>query len=451
MDSLRELGGTVKRLWGGTRLSDTARAILHQEELSGEKLTNFVRYLFGFLALGPTIGIVIQAGVVMGIVVNLTAFALYFGITIAHSYVLTHCGEGARGVFRYLVILMDVMVITVIIVFWTIYKSADAPAFALKNPTLYFFALVIIAPVLQYRMRLVAFALALVLLAYGGMLIWTWGVGFAATNQWRDYVMGEGVVISDVLFGRPVVFIGLALAVAFSIRQSMHMISRIGEAEAKRTVLARYFSPSVVEDITHNPEEVRKARRQKVTVLFMDIRGFTKLCENLKDEEMLLDWLTDFREEMVRAVFDQGGTLDKFIGDAVMATFGTPHPDPEPGADAIRAVKAAKQMFVRLQALNKVWELKGLAPAAIGIGLHTGEVVAGNIGNQLQIEYTVIGDPVNTASRIEGLCKTLGEPLLVSEAVYAEVQHLFPGREMPPTEVKGKKAALRVFALQSHA
>jgi len=195
----------------------------------------------------------------------------------------------------------------------------------------------------------------------------------------------------------------------------------------------------VVDDITENPEEVRRARRQKVTVLFMDIRGFTKLCENLKDEEMLLDWLTDFREEMVRAVFDQGGTLDKFIGDAVMATFGTPHPDPDPKADAIRAVKAAKQMFVRLEALNKVWELKGLAPAAIGVGLHTGEVVAGNIGNQLQIEYTVIGDPVNTASRIEGLCKTLGEPLLVSGDVYDEVKHLFEGREMPPTEVSERE------------
>ncbi|MEM1156985.1 MAG: adenylate/guanylate cyclase domain-containing protein [Verrucomicrobiota bacterium] len=442
--SLRKL---LKRLFGRAGLSDTARKILREEESRGEVLTNRVRYFFGLLALGPTLAIVIQANVLTGILVNLSAFALYFGTTIAHSAVLSRSASRGRDFFRYLVVVMDVMVIAVIIAFWTSYKSADAPAFALKNPTLYFLALVLVAPILQYRLRLVGFALVLVLMMYAGMVVWTWVVGFESTNHWRDYVMGEGVVVSDVLFGRPVVFIGLALAAAFSIRQSLHMISRIGEAEAKRTLLARYFSPSVVEDITENPEEVRQARRQKVTVLFMDIRGFTKLCENLKDEEMLLDWLTDFREEMVRAVFDQGGTLDKFIGDAVMATFGTPHPDPDPQADAIRAVTAAKQMFVRLEALNKVWELKGLAPAVIGVGLHTGEVVAGNIGNQLQIEYTVIGDPVNTASRIEGLCKRLGEPLLVSGEVYEEVKHVFKGREMPPTEVKGKKEPLRIFAL----
>ena len=373
----------LARWFGRVGLSETARKILHEEESRGEKLTNRVRYFFGLLALGPTVVIVIQANVVMGIIVNLSAFALYFGTTIGHSVVLSRPDHRGREFFRYLVVFMDVMVITVIIAFWTVYKSADAPAFALKNPTLYFFALVVVAPILQYRIQLVAFAMLLVLMMYTGMAVWTWTVGFEATNHWRDYVMGEGVVVSDVILGRPVVFIGLALAAAFSIRQSLQMISRTGEAEAKRTALARYFSPSVVEDITQNPEEMRQARRQKVTVLFMDIRGFTKLCENLKDEEMLLDWLTDFREEMVRAVFDQDGTLDKFIGDAVMATFGTPHPDPDPQGDAIRAVKAAKQMFVRLEALNTVWELKGLAPAAIGVGLHTGEVVAGNIGNQL--------------------------------------------------------------------
>jgi adenylate cyclase len=162
---------------------------------------------------------------------------------------------------------------------------------------------------------------------------------------------------------------------------------------------------------------------------------------------MLVEWLTDFRAEMTQAVFDHGGTLDKFIGDAVMATFGTPHPSPVAGEDSVAAVHAAQSMFKRLEELNARWEPQGLLPIRIGVGLHTGEVVAGNIGEHLQIEYTVIGDPVNTASRIEGLCKTLGKELLVSGCVYDEVKHLFPGEEMPPTEVKGKKEPLRIFAL----
>jgi len=433
-------------LFSSVELSKTARQILEEEERRGEVITNRVRYAFGLLALGPTLVIVLEADVPAGILVNLSAFAMYFGVTIAHSYVLATAGPAVRGRFRYLVTLMDVMAVTVIIAFWTGYKSADAPAFALKNPSLYFFTLVIIAPILQFRIRLVVAALAMVLGVYLGFAAWTWLVGFEETTHWREYVMGEGLVVSDALFSRPVVFVGLALASAFSIRQSLRMVSRIGEAEAKRSVLARYFSPGVVEDITHNPEEIRRARRQKVTVLFLDIRGFTHFCERL-DEELLVEWLTDFRAEMTRAVFEHGGTLDKFIGDAVMATFGTPNPDPVAGKDSLRAVRAARSMFCRMDNLNKRWKQRGLETVQIGIGLHCGEVIAGNIGEELQIEYTVMGDPVNTASRIEGLCKRLGRNLLVSQAVYEEVRDEFLGEEMPLTEVKGKRDPLRIFAL----
>jgi len=143
--------GWVRGFFSGIRLSQTARRILYEEELLGEKITNRVRYFFGFLALGPTIAIVLQAGVPAGIAVNCSAFALYFGITVAHTVVLTRSSSRIRERFRYLVTFMDVLIITVIIAFWTSYKSADAPAFALKNPSLYFFTLVIIAPILQYR------------------------------------------------------------------------------------------------------------------------------------------------------------------------------------------------------------------------------------------------------------------------------------------------------------
>ncbi|MEM6820609.1 MAG: adenylate/guanylate cyclase domain-containing protein [Verrucomicrobiota bacterium] len=431
-------------------LTRTAKKILQEEELQGEKITNRVRYFFGLLALGPTLAIVLQAGVPAGIAVNLSAFAIYFGITIAHSIVLKGDFARSREAFRYLVVVMDVFVVTVIIVFWTLYKAADAPAFALKNPSLYFFALVIVAPILQYRMRLITAALTLVLLVYGSFILWTWIIGFQETNHWRDYVLGESLVVSDVLLGRPVVFIGVALVAAFSIRQSLHMIARIGEAEAQRSVLARYFSPSVVDEITRRPEEVQHARRQKVTVLFLDIRGFTALCETI-DEELLVAWLTEFRTEMTLSVFEFGGTLDKFIGDAVMATFGTPYPDEQPGGDSIRAVRTASSMFRRLGDLNERWSDRCAAPVKIGVGLHTGEVVAGNIGNELQMEYSVIGDPVNTASRIEGLCKKLGKNLLVSGEVYEEVKHLFVGTEMPPCEVKGKSEPLKIFAIDVEA
>ncbi|MGF1453135.1 MAG: adenylate/guanylate cyclase domain-containing protein [Opitutales bacterium] len=428
------------------RFSETTRQILEAEELRGEVITNRIRYPFGLLALGPTLAIVIEAAVPAGIAVNLSAFALYFGITLAHTVVLKRCDVRIRRFFRYLVVLMDVLVVTLIIAFWTVYKSPDAPAFALKNPSLYFFTLILIAPILQYRMKLVAATLGFVLLAYTGFVFWTWQVGFLPTNHWREYVMGEGLVVADVLFSRPVVFIGLAIATTFSIHQSLRMIARIGETEAKRAMLSRYFSPPVVEAITNTEAPVPTAQRQKVTVLFLDIRGFTDLCEQIS-EESLVAWLSDFRGEMTEAVFAHHGTLDKYIGDAVMATFGTPKPSPEPGLDSRNAVRCAKAMFVRLKRLNQRWEARGLPPVAIGIGLHTGEVIAGNIGKHLQIEYSVIGDPVNTASRIEGLCKTFERDLLVSQAVYEEVKLEFSGEAMPPTRVKGKREPLQLYAL----
>ncbi|HNJ04949.1 MAG TPA: adenylate/guanylate cyclase domain-containing protein, partial [Leptospiraceae bacterium] len=184
--------------------------------------------------------------------------------------------------------------------------------------------------------------------------------------------------------------------------------------------------------------------RQRVTILFMDIRNFTKMSEGM-DSADLAAFLTDFRDRMIAAIFEHGGTIDKFVGDAIMATFGTPRPSPVAGLDARNAVQAGLAMKRALADLNRDRERKGLPLIGIGIGIHTGEVFCGTIGSEGRVEYTVIGDAVNTASRIESMCKFLKVDFLISEAVFEDQQGAVRTVKMPLVRVMGKEFPVATY------
>ena len=176
----------------------------------------------------------------------------------------------------------------------------------------------------------------------------------------------------------------------------------------------------------------------------MDIRGFTEFSEQLSPDQ-IAGFLSDFREIMINAIFEYGGTIDKFIGDAIMATFGTPAPSPEYGRDSQNALSAALQMIDNLDKFNNKRIKNSYKPVDIGIALHTGIVFSGNIKAGEYLEYTVIGDVVNTASRIETLCKEFSCRFLISEEVFAEVNQFVKTEKMPLTNVKGKSQPLQVY------
>lgn len=215
--------------------------------------------------------------------------------------------------------------------------------------------------------------------------------------------------------------------------------------------LARYFSPEIARKIQGASSDFFRpgGRLQQAAVLFADIRDFTTLSEDLPAND-LLALLTDYQERMVRAIFEHGGTLDKFIGDGIMATFGTPEVRPD---DAERAVRTGLSMKRELAALNRERQAQGLPPLRQGIGIHFGEVVAGNIGSADRLEYTVIGDAVNTASRIESACKELGSDFLISEAVYARLPADFRDRLHADfageVQLKGKSDRLRIHRIDA--
>jgi len=214
--------------------------------------------------------------------------------------------------------------------------------------------------------------------------------------------------------------------------------------EQDRDRLAKYFSKDVVDLVLNNPESIGLGgQRMHATVLFADIRNFTQLSTMMQPEEVV-DLLNRYFSIMVDIVFKNGGTLDKFLGDGLMALFGVPYPLDRPEE---RAVRTSLEMLDALQTMNRELEAKGMLRLDIGVGINCGAVVAGNIGSSQRHEYTVIGDTVNLAARLEALNKETRTQILVSAPVHQAIQGAFRTRTLGPLRIRGKPEPIEVFAV----
>lgn len=233
-----------------------------------------------------------------------------------------------------------------------------------------------------------------------------------------------------------IAFAGIA-AVAIENSQFAVKIQKEGVARAN---FERYFAPQLAQRIASSEGAMGLGGdKREVTVLFSDIRGFTALSETMPPAEMAT-WLSEYFTEMVECVFRNDGTLDKFIGDAVMAQWGAPLGTPE---DADKAMKAAIEMMEELGKLNAKWIAEGRPALQIGVGINHGEAFAGNIGSEKRLEYTVIGDTVNTASR---LCSAAGPgEILISDELRRVLKDVPKLVECPPMELKNKSQPVKVF------
>jgi adenylate cyclase len=220
------------------------------------------------------------------------------------------------------------------------------------------------------------------------------------------------------------------------------------EEQEKRRVrgaFQQYVSPEVIRRLLADPEKV-KPRKTDITVLFSDIRGFTTISESLDAQELAV-LLNGYLTEMTRLVFRHQGTLDKYIGDAVMAFWGAPFEEP---THAERGCHAALSMLSRLAELQQEWRARGQPVLEIGIGLNTGIASVGNMGSSLRMGYTAMGDTVNLSSRLEGLNKEYGTRILVSEATFLAVQdHEIVFRELDSIRVKGKLQPVTIYEIMS--
>ncbi|MGH9545047.1 MAG: CHASE2 domain-containing protein [Terriglobales bacterium] len=251
---------------------------------------------------------------------------------------------------------------------------------------------------------------------------------FASLGRWLSFVIPAGTLVAN-----------------YAAITSFRMIFEEREKRKIRKTFSQYLSPGVIALLEKDPQKYIRpgGETKELTVMFSDIRGFTSLSEGMTADE-LVRLLNEYLGEMTDVIFRNLGTLDKYIGDAIMAFWGSPYPQSD---HALGACTCALEMIRRLDGLNAKWEAEGRKEISIGIGLNTGPVNVGNMGSSKRLAWTVMGDNVNLASRLEGMTKQYRSHIVISEGTYREVADHFVCRELDRIRVKGKQQPVLVYEL----
>ncbi len=257
------------------------------------------------------------------------------------------------------------------------------------------------------------------------------------------------LLVSQTLFVRHGIWLNavyplLTMVLVYTAVTLYRYIVEEREKREIRGAFSFYVTPSVVNEMLKNPDKLKLGGDKKeLSVLFSDIRGFTSLAEEM-EPETLVHLLNEYLTEMTDVVFEFDGLLDKYIGDAIMAVFGAPL---EQTDHPVRACRTALQMLQRLTKMQQKWETEGAPRLDIGIGINTGPMVVGNMGSERRFDYTVMGDSVNLASRLEGINKEYGTQVVISEFTHELVKDDFFCRELDAVRVKGRVRPVKIFEL----
>jgi len=263
-----------------------------------------------------------------------------------------------------------------------------------------------------------------------GLFLFSWFVyySFRQQGRWLSFVIPAGTLVAN-----------------YAAITSYRMIFEERQKRKIRKSFAQYLSPGVIALIERDPQKYIRpgGESRELTVMFSDIRAFTTISEALTPDE-LVRLLNEYLGAMTQILFSTNGTLDKYIGDAIMAFWGSPYPE---AAHAYQGCLCALEMVRGLAKLNTKWEAEGRRPIAIGVGLNTGEVSVGNMGSEQRLAWTVMGDNVNLASRLEGITKEYQTQIVISENTYRQVADKFVFRELDKIKVKGKHQPVTIYEL----
>lgn len=297
-----------------------------------------------------------------------------------------------------------------------------------------------------------------------GAICWTIGslwVGSLPGVHWAPLAAPSGItglddpqaIVPQLLVKQVAVLLIITGVLAGAVTRTRSLVLRQVKAERERTQLARYFSSNIVDELADTTRPLDQIRNQSVAVLFADIVGFTTLSES-EPPERVIALLREFHERMQAAVFAHGGTLDKYLGDGLMATFGTPYPGTR---DAANALAAARAMAASLAEWNARRRESDLTPIRMGIGVHWGPVVLGDIGGENRLEFATIGDTVNVASRLEHMTRELSAEVAASEDLVVALRETLPETEIAvllagfvksrPQPIRGRQGQLEIFCL----
>jgi len=271
------------------------------------------------------------------------------------------------------------------------------------------------------------------------------GGGLLATALLGGYVAFAMTLFRSEGLWVNIVYPALVIVLLFATATLVSYFFTLSEKRYLKVAFQHYVPPAVVEDLVAEAGALRLGgEKRELTVLFSDIRGFTTLSEGMQPEE-LVKLMNEYFTVMTDRVFAHRGSLDKYIGDAIMALYGAPVVESEHPALACRS---ALDMMRALDELQKKWQAANLPKIGIGVGINTGSVVVGNMGSATRFNYTVVGDAVNLASRIESLNKNYGTSILISEYTYERVKGEFPDvREVDSVKVRGREQPVRLYEL----
>ncbi|WP_171209928.1 MULTISPECIES: adenylate/guanylate cyclase domain-containing protein [unclassified Ruegeria] len=364
--------------------------------------------------------------------------------------------RGGIGV-QYAFVTVDCLLLALMFSLGTPFSDTHWPASIQMDTArfLYFFMFLMQAS-FSFRPSLVLWCGVSILIARLGMWLWF----LSQPNVYSNLDLPEQTVEAWLAAGSDLNFLFLGYAaiellvvlilsagLAVVVARSRRLVRKFLSTERKRASLSRYFSPNVVDQLSSSDAGLAKGQQQNVAVLFADIMGFTKLCEKATADEVI-ELLRGYHDRLGKAVFKNSGTLDKYIGDGLMATFGTPTTSPQ---DSENALKCAFEMIEALDDWNAERALSGEQSVRVGIGLHWGIVVAGDIGNERRLEYSVIGDNVNIASRIEHLTRELDTQLVVSDDLVRAIKRSNPTANLDGLidagvqKIRGRDSGVRVW------
>ena len=294
---------------------------------------------------------------------------------------------------------------------------------------------------LRYQVSLIVFTAAL----YLGL--WLVMVGVYGPGDTAGPAMRYAALPLKAEILRLAITVFAALIIAIQVYRTHRLLLDSIVEGRRRENLSKYLPARLVDDMAHEGAGlVEETRCQKAAVLFVDICGFTKMSENRPPRDVI-GFLTRFRRRMSGAIDANGGTIDKFIGDAIMVVFGVPEPGEN---DARNALLCGVEMLKNLDDWNNERRGQGQEPVDIGIGIHYGEVIAGALGDDARVEYTVIGDTVNVAERIEALTRNLPSSLVISSALYDKAKPLpaiLAATPLAGVKLKGRSGAVDVYAV----